>query len=199
LSDEPQDPAEELKAARARIARLEQEAETNRAFFARSLAEASLAPPRGGRFMYGVMLLLGFAGGVLVSVALMVASSQPTAMAPMPPERREVVAKPVVVAVVADAGAAVQPAPAPAPAPTPAVARPQPAKKLDESGSLNVTATAAAVVFIDGRKVGAAPVQGQAVAPGAHVVKVVCSNGTSSEKKVDVPAFAEVDVEQRCE
>jgi hypothetical protein len=196
VSDEPVDLEAELQAARARIAKLEQEAETNRAFFARALAQANEAPRRGGGWgLVVVALSVGFGAGVLMTVALVVARSQPTALAPPPPERAPVSPAVVVAPVTVDAGAVAAVAPAVV---APAVLEPQ---KPDDRGTLNVTASSEAVVFIDGQRIGPAPVQNHAVQPGSHLIRVECRVGSALEveRKVDVPPFAEVDVDHRCE
>jgi hypothetical protein len=202
VSDEREKLAKELEAARARIARLEQEAETNRAFFARTLQTAHEAPrPGGGPTVWHVLAwVVGVGCGVLLTLVLLVARGEPPPMAPLPPPRPKgpLAASGRDASVeVADAGRRV-----PSDAGAAAVApRAEPPRRPDDSGTLNVTATSKAVVFVDGKALGPAPVHGWSVKPGEHVVRVACASdaGLQAERKVDVPPFAEVDVEHRCE
>lgn len=82
---------------------------------------------------------------------------------------------------VVDAGVAPRP-PAPAPAnPSPAPAASSPAPAVAE-GTLDLQASEAADVFVDGRKVGSAPVQNLKVKAGTHKVRFDCydSSGNST-------------------
>ncbi|MBL8954571.1 MAG: hypothetical protein JNK82_27575 [Myxococcaceae bacterium] len=207
MSDERETLKRERDEAVARVARLEQEAATNRAFFSRSLTQAHQDPRPGGgpTVWHALSLVIGVGIGVFVTLLLIVMRGEPTPLAPLPPERK-VASLPVVR--VRDAGVLVAAAQAPVPAPkgdaggAPAVAAAQrPAERPDDRGTLNVTATAAAVVFIDGQRAGAAPLTGARLQPGAHVIRVECGGdgGEAAEHRLMVPAYADVDLEHDCE
>lgn len=71
-----------------------------------------------------------------------------------------------------------------------------------EMGSLNLTANAAAEVWIDGKRVGKAPIQGKSVSAGAHRVRFDCVYPSGKQKGVDrnveVQPFSEVSVDFEC-
>jgi hypothetical protein len=199
----------ELHESRDKVAQLQREAETNRAFYARALAQAH-APARGGapRWDHFLSVGIGLLCGVVLTLGVLVARAPVPAPPPdrpvcidRPPRHAAVSPPPVVPVVsvtVRDAGAAVAVAPAPPPPPSPS----KPARvATDDSGSLNLVASGAANVFVDGRNVGRAPVRGVSVKPGEHAVRFECLTDAagSAEQKVTVPAFADVDVEHACE
>jgi hypothetical protein len=192
----------ELTQSRERVEQLQREAETNRAFYARALSQAhGPRRSRGPRWDHFLSLGIGLACGVMFTLGVLVARA-PTASPPPrpaePPAARTTLmvpgAQPAPMAVVqvalrdagvVDAGRAVAMRPS---AP-------------DDSGSLNLVASGDADVFVDGRHVGHAPVRGMLVRPGEHAVRFACRKDASrsAEQKVNVPAFADVDVEHTCE
>jgi serine/threonine-protein kinase len=66
------------------------------------------------------------------------------------------------------------PAPEPAPSPKPA---PAPSRPLSFAARLNVNSIPAANVVLDGRPVGATPLMGLKVSPGAHTVVLIGKGG----------------------
>jgi hypothetical protein len=196
----------ELHEAREKAAQLQREAETNRAFYARALAQAH-APARGGapRWDHFLSVGIGLLCGVVLTLGVLVAR----APAPLPPPDRPARVErppapplaavsppplvPTVPVAVRDAGTTAAAAP-PAPSKPARVA-------TDDSGSLNLVTSGQANVFVDGRNVGRAPVRGVSVKPGEHTVRFDCLTDAagSAEQKVSVPAFADVDVEHACE
>ncbi len=203
VSDERETLRRELDAARARIERLELEAETNRAFFTRALTQAHEEPRRGGgpNIWHVLALITGVGVGVFLTLLMLVLRGEPPPMAPMPPARKAspppLVASPARNAPLAPT---LSPTRAEGGADSGVIAAARPFRP-DDRGTLNVTASAPAVVFVDGRRVGPAPVQGESVKPGEHVVRVECATdaGAASEHRVNVPPYADVDVEHRCD
>jgi hypothetical protein len=211
----------ELHASREKVAQLQRESETNRTFYAGALAQATMPlRGRGPRWGHFLAMGLGGVGGVVLTLGVLVARAPEPAPPPpqrtfidRPPAWKQHAASPpppapAVPLAVQDAGtvvAAAAPAvPAPPPAPLPAAA-PAPAAKSrpaapDDSGALNLITSGEANVFVDGRAVGRSPVRGVSVKPGEHAVRFECLADTtrSAERKVNVPAFAEVDVEHAC-
>ncbi len=203
----------DLLEAREKTVQLQREAETNRAFYARALTQAT-GPSKGGGPKLGHVLAMGFGVGVGVVFTLfvLVARLPPPAPAaaasvttkPSTASPRSSTALPVPVATVptatvrdagasgADAGAGVIVHRAAE------SARPGTA---DDSGTLNLIANGVADVFVDGRHIGRSPVKGVSVRPGEHSVRFSCSvdASRSAERSITVPPFAEVDVEHTCE
>lgn len=85
---------------------------------------------------------------------------------------------------------------------TAAPKEPAPPPKDVELGSLTLVANAEAEVWIDGRLVGKAPVEGRQVPEGRHRVRFDCifpeGKLKGAERKVEVQAFSEVSVEYEC-
>jgi hypothetical protein len=195
VSEERENLAAELERARARVARLEQEAEVNRALLARALVPVT-APPRrhggGVGFWHAVSLIIGVGLGVLVTIALVVARGVPTPPVPLPPERpRSAALKAIALPSIAGAAQAATGAPPPA----------AHNEHPDSSGTLNLSASSAATVYVDGQRAGAAPLRGYAVQPGEHRVRFVCASepDAARDQAVVVPPFAEVDVDHHCQ
>lgn len=206
MSDKPEDLAAQLAAARARIAELEQEIEASRTM-ARVLTQSGenvAFKPGGAGVGHAFVLVIGVLTGMVLAVGVMVMRTPPAYGPPEPvaavvPKSVDAGVPAAVVVTVRDAGAAVVDAGA---APAPAGAKPAAVNATpDDTATLNLTASSEAAVFVDGKRAGLTPVRGYAVKPGLHVIKFVCmsAGGVAGERQVNVPAYAEVDVEQTCE
>jgi hypothetical protein len=203
----------ELRDTKDKLTRVQLDAEQNRAYLERALAQAGLQRKTGNsNLVVGVACIAGFFGGIVVATIVSVARApDPT---PVP---REVIQRaagspiraldeagprrpaPLPMAAIfngeaeaTDAGvstrdggvAAATPAPAPAAAATPSKKGPPSAKAAGaDVGRINFLSSAPASVLIDDEKIGTTPLKAVALKPGTYKLQFQCGAGTLSEPR----------------
>lgn len=214
----------ELRDTKDKLLRVQADAESNRAYLERALAQAGGQRRQGNsNAVVALAAAMSFFGGVVVATMISVArTAVPPAPRYDPASTRPPTVKsledsgpkrPVPLPMAAiftaeaadavDAGAPASPSPGPAPLPGPAAPPKRPASAHAaasvEAGRINCTSTAPATVLIDDEKVGVTPLKGLALKPGAYKLQFVCGDGVASPARaLDVLPFSENDVEHRC-
>ena len=205
----------ELQATRERLDKVTDENVSNRAFLARALAGRPTAARRGVGVLHVVFMGLGVGLGVFASVALIVLRGEPTqyekptempqfgstfeAGKTPPPRPRDAGV------VVRDAGSSVDAGRVfkPLAVAPPQKAEPGDAGQVSEDGRLNLKSNGASEVWVDGKKIGRSPMQGVVVSAGKHSARFDCVGDGGARRgsnlSVEVPPFAEVDVDFDCE
>jgi PilZ domain len=215
----------ELRDAKDKLARVKEDAENNRAYLERALAQAGAQRQRGhSNLVLGMAAGAAFFGGIVAATIASVARTPPP---PAPVYGSAVRAPtgspvraldeagprrptPLPVAAIfsgegeADAGAAardgghtVAKRPAnPASPPRPGTSSGPGA----DVGRLNFLASGPAVVLLDDERLGATPLRGVSLKPGTYKLQFQCGAGApSAPRKLDVLPFSETDVEHRCQ
>lgn len=215
----------ELRDAKDKLARVKEDAESNRAYLERALAQAGAQRHRGhSNLVLGMSAVAAFLAGIVGATIISVARTPPPPAPVYGPGARALPGSavraledtgprrptPLPMAAIfngdaeADAGSAPR-EPGHTVAKKPSNPAP-PAKPGTSSGPgadvgrLNFLASAPATVLLDGEKLGSTPMRGVALKPGTYQLQFQCGADTPSEpRKLEVLPFSETDVEHRCQ
>lgn len=215
----------ELRDTKDKLARVQQDAESNRAYLERALAQAGSHRRHGhSNVVLGAAAGAAFFGGVVVATIISVARSEPP-----PAPHRELGPRPTIRALDdagprrptplpmaavfnpdaegADGGAAAHDAGHGSASKKPGGAPPKPgstnpgAKSAPgaDVGHLNFLASGPATVFLDDEKKGTTPLRALPLKPGTYKLQFQCGGGErSAPRTLEVLPFSETDVEHRC-